>query len=139
MESISDKNMILTPQNLRIGNYINYENTTHVVSELHQEKIIHHWIKHNGDGYVTRYDQILSIPLSVREIENLGFQEDLNRIKNMNGFYDDFGYFIEHDGDAFWFCRHNDEDDFVRLVPVEFVHDLQNLYYLFTKKELRFD
>lgn len=130
--------MILRPQDLRVGNYINYENTTHVVSELHQEKIIHHWIKHNGDGYVTRYDQILSIPLSVREIENLGFQEDFNRIKYVEGFYDDNGYLIEHYGDIFWFCRHNNKYDFERLVPVDFVHELQNLYFLFTKKELTF-
>lgn len=130
--------MFLKPQDLRIGNYINYENTTHVVTELHEDKIIHHWIKHGGDGYVTRYNQILSIPLSIREIENLGFQEDFERIRDMEGYYDNNGYFIEHDGDAFWFCRHLDEDDYVRLVPVDFVHELQNLYYLFTKKELTF-
>jgi hypothetical protein len=138
MERNSGKNMFLRPQDLRIGNYINYENTTHIVTELHQEKLIHNWINYAGDAYVTKYTQILSIPLSVKEIENLGFQEDFDRIKHVDGYFDNQGHFIEVDGDAFWLCRHNDENDYVRIAPMDFVHELQNLYFDLTKNELEF-
>lgn len=135
----SKKFMFLTPKDLRVGNYVNYENTTHVIDEIHTERVIHHWINYGGDGYVTHYTQILMIPISIKEIENLGFILDDDRVKNNPDLYfDDRGYCIEVDGDSFWLCKHNDENDVQRIVSIDYVHDLQNLYYDLTKRELKF-
>ncbi len=128
--------MILRPQDLRVGNYINYENTTHVVTELHAEKLIHVWYEIRHEGYVTRYDQVCPIPINVHEVERLGFVEDLDRLKYTEGYYDNMGYFIENDADTFWLCQHLDEDDSIRIATFEFVHELQNLYFDITKREL---
>lgn len=130
--------MNLRPQELRVGNYVNYENTTHVISELHAEKVIHFWINYGGDGYVTKYDQILPIPINVHEVEKLGFNEDFNRLKNCEGYFDERGYYIENDADTFWLCQYIDEDYGVRIATIEFVHDLQNLYFAITKFELEY-
>jgi hypothetical protein len=133
------KNMFLTPQDLRIGNYINYEMTIHVVDEIHQDKLIHHWVNANSDGYVTRYNQILSIPLTAREIEDLGFIEDFKRIRNTEGYFDNQGYFLEDNGSmGFRLNRHDDEDCYTFITHVEFVHELQNIYFDLTKRLLTY-
>lgn len=126
------KNMFLTPQDLRIGNFINYENTIHIVTELHQEKVIHHWIGSSNDGYVTRYNQILSLPLTIREVENFGFMEDFERLKNVKGYFNNQGYFLEENNNGFALFRF----DLTKIVDVDFVHELQNIYFDLTKRHL---
>jgi hypothetical protein len=138
MDRNSSKNMFLTPQELRIGNYINYENTTHIVTELHKEKIIHHWLNYADEGYVTSYSQILSIPLSVREIESLGFLPGVDDRYDNRYFYDNKGYVIDHNNDTFWFCRAKGEHHLDKIAEVDFVHQFQNLYFDITRRELRF-
>jgi len=138
VEENSTRPMFLEPQELRIGNYINYENTTHVVAELHKEKIIHFWINSGHDGYVTTYNQVQAIPLTTREILDFGFEEDFDRVKYFEGYFDNNGMCIEHDGDNFWLCQHRDEDEVVRIAVVDDVHELQNLYYHITGKELTY-
>lgn len=123
--------MFLKPQDLRIGNYINYECTTHVVAELHEDKLIHHWWNFAADGYVTKYNQILSIPLTGIELEKLGFEE------KENGYFADSNFFLAEIHEDFWLCELID-DKVVRYAQVDFVHELQNLYYFFTKQELKY-
>ena len=124
--------MFLKPQDLRIGNYINYECTTHVVAELHEDKLIHHWWNFVSDGYVTRYNQILSIPLTRTELERLGFEE------KEEGYFADSNFFLAEIGEDFWFCEMKGENKVVRYAKVDFVHELQNIYYFFTKQELNY-
>lgn len=129
--------MFLTAQDLRVGNYINYENTTHIVTELHQEKIIHNWINSLSDGYVTRYNQILSIPITIKELDSLGFIEDFEIIENVKGYWNDTKYFVELIGDDYWFSELKKNGEIIQHLPVDFVHELQNVYFFFTKKELK--
>jgi hypothetical protein len=135
--------MNLTPNNLRVGNYVNYENTTHVIDEIHQEKVIHHWIKSSHDGYVTKYSQILMIPISIKEIINVGFILDADRIKlNSNLYFDNNGYCIDITNDIFWLCQHlqylKKDDEIIKIARIEYLHELQNLYYDLTKHELKY-
>lgn len=135
----STEEMFLTPRDLKVGNYVNHDNTTHVVDEIHTKKIVHHWIDSKSDETITTYKEILSIPLSVREIEHLGFMEDGNRIRNVDeAYFDNKGYFIENDAGTYWLCQHHDEDDYQRVAPIDFVHELQNLYFDLTKRVLTY-
>lgn len=130
--------MFLKPQDLTIGNYINYEQTTHIVVELHKDKLIHHWIKHSNDEYVTRYDQILSIPLTHSELENLGFNEDDVFLENRKGYFADTDIFVEKVGEDYWLSEFVNEYEVIRYVKIDFVHELQNMYYYHTKKEVKY-
>jgi hypothetical protein len=124
--------MFLKPQDLRIGNYINYEFTTHVVAELHEDKLIHHWRNSMVDGYVTKYYQILSIPLTHTELEKLGFEE------KEKGYFRDSNFFLAEIGEDFWLCELIEGNKVVRFAKVDFVHELQNMFYFFTKQELKY-
>jgi hypothetical protein len=131
-----NKFMNLTPNSLRVGNYVNYENTTHVIDEIHQEKVIHHWIKSGHDGYVTKYSQILMIPISIKEIEHLGF------ILDGDLYFDNNGYCIDVSNDIFWLCQHiqylKKDDEIIKIARIDYLHELQNLYYDLTKRELKY-
>jgi len=123
--------MFLKPQDLRIGNYINYEFTTHVVAELHEDKLVHHWWNYVSEGYVTKYSLILSIPLTHNELEKLGFS------KEENGYFADSNFFLTEINQEFWLCELID-DKLIYYSKIDFVHELQNIYYFFTKKELKY-
>ena len=128
--------MFLTNKDLRIGNYVNYENTTHVVTELHGDKLIHHWINTSSDGYVTPYKAILSIPVNIPEINKFGFFEDFNRQENIY-YHDNNGYCIFDAVTRYWLCKLED-NNLIKLASFDFVHELQNLYFFHTKKELEY-
>ena len=119
--------MFLKPQDLRIGNYINYESTTHIVVELHEDKLIHHWWNYAADTYETNYNQILSIPLTHIELENLGFYE------KENGYFTDSNFFLVEINEDFWLCKLIG-DKVVHYAKIDFVHELQNIFYFFTKQ-----
>lgn len=128
--------MFITPKDLRIGNYINYESTTHVVSELQEHKLIHHWLGYKSEGYVTSYDQILSIPLSKKELESLGFVEDA---ENENIYRIESSHlFIEEKRGEFFLCYNNKDNIKVVISDVYLVHEFQNLFFDLTKIELKY-
>lgn len=139
MSTQLQENMYLKPQDLRIGNYINYEQTTHVVAELHNDKLIHHWLNHPSDGYVTKYNQILSIPLTRMELERLGFEENEELIIDQKAYLDDSNFFVESVGDDYWLSEFVNKSKITRYVKIDFVHELQNMYYYLTKEELKYE
>ena len=119
---------------LRIGNYINYEQTTHVVIGFDLYGIISYWL--NGDDkldhYRTKIDEVKPIPLTEEWLLKFGF--------------------VLHDDDNFWFYKHGldfcvtkdkgsffvwiMDGDFVEIISV---HQLQNLYFALIRKELEFN
>lgn len=138
MGTVSEDSMFLRPKDLRVGNYINYENTTHVVDEIHHDKLFHHCVNSHSEE-TAKYKEILSIPLSGKEIERLGFELDDKRVRNNPDLYfDNMGYCVEDDGGMYWICQHRDEDDVVRIVSIDFLHELQNIYFDLTKRELTY-
>jgi hypothetical protein len=103
---------------LRIGNIISYENTAHVVEELHSDKVIHSW---NGERYVSSYDSIEGFPITAMLRFNFNldafWQTKLCVRLGDNGFYIVYGQeeiFIQH------------------------VHRFQNFYFAYTGEELKF-
>jgi hypothetical protein len=141
LEGNAKKLMNLTAQDLRVGNYVNYECTTHVIDEIHKDRILHHWLNEkndNPDVYICGYNEILSIPLSKREIEKLGFVLDEEHMGESPMYFDEKGFCIEDDAGDYWLCQHRDEDDFNRIARVDFVHELQNQYFSINKLELTY-
>ena len=70
----------MNKSSLQTGNYVNYEQTTHQIDEIHSDKVIHHWLGSSSDGYVTSYDQIKPIEISVDELERFGFERFKKKI-----------------------------------------------------------
>lgn len=129
--------MFLTSKDLRIGNYINYESTTHVVSELHANKLIHHWLGYYNEGYVTSYNQILSIPISKKELEDLGFNEDREN-ENIYRFETSSFYVEELNGD-FYLCQDKPKGNKVSICSISLVHEFQNVFFDLTRIELKYE
>lgn len=128
--------MFLTSKDLRIGNYINYESTTHVVLELQANKLIHYWLGYEGEGYVTTYNQILAIPLSKKELENLGFSEDR---ENENIYrIETSSFYIEESDGEFYLCQDKPKGNKVSICPIYLVHEFQNLFFDLTRIELKY-
>jgi len=129
--------MHLTAKDLRIGNYINYESTTHVVSEIKFDKLVHYWLSYKNDGYVTTYESILPIPLSKRELECLGFIEDseddkVYRIENSKF------YVEEYKEEDYYLCYNNSKGVKMVITPISLVHEFQNIFFDLTKIELEY-
>lgn len=139
---------------LQIGNYINYEQTTHIIDELHNNKVIHYWVNHsNSDGYVTSYDDISPILISEDILLKFGF-EHLKKNVSLNVGGELFDYWEKIYGDinefgirpafTIWTDK---KVSFFSLKGVlkstdrkyNSIHELQQLYKLHTKEGLKYE
>jgi hypothetical protein len=130
---------MLNPNELRLGNYVNYEQTSHIISELGKGLVAHYWHKRtNDEEYVSRYEELKPIELTAEILEKCGFEKE-----------DFFGYSHPH-----LKCRWITSDfgdvildrPFLRFdsigrppyicTDVYFLHQLQNLYFALTGEEL---
>ena len=59
-------------KHLRLGNIIMYEQTAHVIDELHETKALHTWRR--VDRHWTRYDIIEGFPLTAEWLRKFGFK-----------------------------------------------------------------
>jgi hypothetical protein len=131
---------------LRIGNMVSYEATTHIIRELHTDKVLHVWAGCTSDGYYSPYDDMEPIPLSASILEQMGFtlSEDLGDIQyyQQQGARHGYGVSKDHEEWAFYKFRTNtkEEHEIDYLVYDEphflYVHQLQNLYHALTGYEL---
>jgi hypothetical protein len=137
---------------IQIGNYINYEQTTHQVDELHSDKVIHHWLKSGSDGYVTSYEQISPIEISDEELTKFGFErfkkkdslvssELLDYWEKRYGEVDEIGvrpaFIIWTDRKVSYFSmkslnKHTDK-------KFKYVHELQQLFKLHSDRDLVYE
>lgn len=112
---------------LRIGNYINYEQTTHVIAELHSDKVLHFWEQCTSDRYFSEYQSIKGIKLSKQWLLKLGFE-------------------LDEEGTAFFHQRTGFPltkqftmyaGSYIEWVKIDYVHQLQNLHFALKGKELQ--
>lgn len=119
---------------LRIGNFVIFEQTTHIITEIGSDVCRSVWHRKNpGEIYIHTYDEIKPIPLTDIILERSGFEYDNDTKKftllfsltkydfcfEINTHDNEFYYFI--DGRKLWF---------------EYVHQLQNLFFCLTGEEL---
>ena len=131
---------------LRIGNYVYYEHTTHIVSGIHGNKVYSWWVKDgepvieyeakdiSGTQVENPYMDVVSqyepIPLTEGLLKEFGFDmKDKNRLDWVKG--------------AFNLERSNEDDSkfcfevYSHYIPLDYIHQLQNLYFALTGEELK--
>ena len=135
----------MTPTDLRIGNYVYYEHTTHIVSGVHGNKVYSWWVKDGEpvieyeakdisgtqveNPYMDVINQYEPIPLTEEWLlkfggtyKSYGYGDDEWKSWNINGFS------FRQNGKGITFTL-GDND-------IDYVHELQNLFYVL-KKELK--
>jgi len=136
---------------LRIGNYVYYEHTTHIVSGVHGNKVYSWWVKDGEpvieyeakdisgtqveNPYMDVVSQYKPIPLTEEWLLKFGF---VNIDKGNNDFitYTDseHNYYLQNDvrkKDGKYLILDNSFDDLraFSMVDIQYVHQLQNLYF----------
>jgi hypothetical protein len=112
---------------LRIGNLINYEQTTHVITEISKTMIIHCWVKNKKDEYVSDFSEISPIPLTPEILEKCGFEKAND---NFGGYLSPLykvGRIRINDNEWYNSCFYT---------TVKYLHQLQNLIHALTGTEL---
>lgn len=140
----------MKPQDIRIGNYVYYEHTTHIVSGIHGNKVYSWWVKDGEpvieyeakdisgtleeNPYMDVISQYEPIPLTEEWLIKLGFEKltDSNDgFKNTTYTYTKgISFIVYFDGirlsTNFWMGNEK-----------HYVHQLQNLFYVLSGKELK--
>jgi len=118
--------MVLSATELRIGNYVEYKNNIvkFAIGDFTEAD--------NNSQFLELF--INPIPLTEQWLKDFGFIDD-GRFK-WNGWYwiGDFGIAHEPDQDC-WVWQVVDEGS-VEMPDFKYVHQLQNLYFILTGKEL---
>ena len=109
----------MKPNELRIGNYV-YD-TLGKVNKIDLEAIT----------YIVKepHNQVKPIPLTEECLLKFGFEIGYNQKKMLDVYCKDFGLLIE---------RSNSNNFYYKKVNIHSVHQLQNLYFALTDKELTF-
>jgi hypothetical protein len=137
---------------LRIGNYVYYEHTTHVVSGVHGNIVYSWWVKDgkpvieyeakdsSGTQVENPYMDVVSqyepIPLTEEWLEKLGLTKSTldndfepNEPKWYSWIKGAFNLEIQENSEI-WF------EVYSHYIHVKWVHQLQNLYFALTGEEL---
>jgi len=136
-------------QDLRIGNYLYYEHTTHIVSGVHGNKVYSWWVKDGEpiieyeakdisgtqveNPYIDVISQYEPIPLTEEWLIKLGFEkltDSKDGFKNTTYTYTKgISFIVYFDGvrlsTNFWMGNEK-----------HYIHQLQNLFYVLSGKEL---
>lgn len=130
---------------LRIGNYVYYEHTTHIVSGVHGNKVYSWWVKDGEpvieyeakdvsgtqveNPYIDVISQYEPIPLTEEWLLKFGFDmKNKNRLDWVKG--------------AFNLERSNEDNSkfcfevYSHYIPLDYIHQFQNLYFALTGEEL---
>lgn len=139
---------------LRLGNLVYYKdklfNENHIVKLIcigEGDKFMPNQIWYENKevrGSTHSFDDILPIKLTEEILLKCGFEkhEVFDSGRGYISIYSYKSFFCDLLSDKFEYCRKNTNDigDYVCLtplsVPLEFVHQLQNLFYAITGKEL---
>lgn len=132
---------------LRIGNYVYYENTTHIVSGVHGNKVYSWWVKDgepvieyeakdiSGTQVENPYMDVISqyepIPLTEEWLLKFEFwTSDWDIHSTLRKQVLDSSLVYDKDNKTF------DLGDLLNI-KIEYVHQLQNLYFVLTGGELK--
>ena len=133
----------MKPQDLRIGNYVYYEHTTHIVDGIYENKVYSWWVK-NGEPVIeyemkdiggamvkNPYRDVISqyepIPLTEEWLIKLGFEKNIT-----TDLYPTFSYDILNVNDGIVYVL-----NYGFVNHIKYVHQVQNLYFTLTGEELK--
>lgn len=132
---------------IMIGNYVIFEQTTHIVVEVSETLVATRWIKGN-DKYIHTFPELKPIPLTEDVLLKAGFKKNefgvlptfrLDRLEiSLVTFYDE-----DANGIGFNFSEwklsgvYGDDLTYFKSSPsIKYLHELQNLVRCLTKTEL---
>lgn len=115
---------------LRIGNMVIYEKTNHIVTGIYGELVMSRWIKQpeNEPDYSCNIAEISPIPLTEEWLVKMGFETD--KIVWWNGLMSVAEY-----KEGFFYLP-TSQIHLIRGQRINYVHQLMNLYFALTGKEL---
>jgi len=117
-------------QELRIGNYVNHICNDELVTDIIADVGYH--LLSSPKSITSRKDSDV-----VKELKPIPLTEEwslkLGAVKSLYSNYIDFEYFEIYELKGLWYV----EVDGVTLCELKYVHQLQNLYFALTGKELK--
>lgn len=124
--------MELTAQELRIGNYLNYQGKIIKVEGIHNRTIYHSDRQFDQVG-VEKYITFEPIPLTEEWLFKFGFgkSEEHEYGSNEN---DLFGFYYDYHFNRFYL---DTPEDNIYIPFIKYVHQLQNLYHCLCGNELQ--
>jgi len=123
---------MIAANELRIGSLINYEQTTHIITEISKTLVRHYWVKNQKDEYVSDFSEISPIPLSPEILEKCGIKDVW--IKNSWKVVEDVS-----GGETFGWgmkVRNANYNKEIEFAYFKSLHQLQNLIFALTGTEL---
>jgi len=146
--------MELRLEYLRVGNYVIYEKTTHVVISLDgiNKRVGTWWVNHNTNmaeeemdlnlkpcPYIRGIEFHEGIPITIEELKRLDMQYGENLAnRDFGSNYDYIFYFgsirVRFFKDGMYVYTQG--DGIKSIVEIKYVHELQNIVYFLYKKEL---
>lgn len=127
---------------IRIGNYLlNEVNMQCAVGGLTPVWITLNRVEKSGvvtENRKLSYDEVFPIPITAEILNQIGFIQKSHTWKDGSGSDEDywFGDFFISDEEEWFFLFRKDQDNPQLLSRVEYIHQLQNLYFALTGKEL---
>ena len=125
---------MIDEKSLRLGNCVMYENTTHVVEELRgrNNTIVTRWIK-GTDHYIHTANELDPIPLTEEIMGKLGLRKDNNAAEG-----DDYAEWYELKLPVIGYLNQEGDSlvDDSGEIRINYLHQLQNLVYCLSGKEL---
>lgn len=120
---------------LRIGNFVDFEKTTHIIDEIGSTIVRSHW---NGadrnaesNDYLCTINEIKPIPLTEKWLLKFGFEKHYGNVLSL----ETETLLIEWiDSKIYLTCGVCAEVG--KEMPIKSVHQLQNLYFALTGEEL---
>lgn len=128
---------------LRIGNYVYYEHTTHIVDGIYENKVYSWWVKDREpvieyemkdvggamvkNPYRDAVNRYEPIPLTEEWLIKLGFEKNIT-----TDLYPTFSYDILNVNDGIIYVL-----NYGFVSHIKYAHQLQNLYFTLTGEELK--
>lgn len=127
---------------LRLGNYVMYEQTTHVVTAMSRTLIETEWAG-GTENYIHLPEELDPIPLTEEVLLRCGFEKDNYKKGHIGIDYKSgemtFDFVLEEPGFmGEWDKHYTFELPGHRFVNVEYLHQLQNIFFAITGKELEY-
>lgn len=119
---------------LRIGNYVDVDGNNHIVTSVNIDYTISVFVFENGAKELFNHENkhINPIPLTEERLIKFGFEKNGRYAWKNNGFQ------VQYYTDGY--LRHYRELGIRALrteIKIEYIHQLQNLYFALTGKELK--
>lgn len=114
---------------LRQGNIVDYECTYHKITMIFKQSVQSYWIgakeHYINNNYTCSIDSIKPIPLTEELLLKCGFKRDSDLKNSLCKF-------------GIWFNVKNMEATYLsqKLIKINYLHQLQNLYWCLTGEEL---